>query len=266
MQPANEVRLANGKKLNRKTQYMDKHNLITMKLTIIILTFCFFLTKLSAQTVIVTDLSVTVNKVLDFDNSDDGEIFPIFGWNRQSNNIFPSTSLDLWRSRDMPEYWINETNRLMEKQKVQNDYTPVPRKVVFRIGYELVTKEYPTYFTYVLVEGCGLLKTVWVNDLTLTDYNGLLGVFSTDIVNKECSGRYIEIKNPYEHFLTPNKRYEVGNYIIEHKAEILEKDSVFRINADGSRQVINVGWSIPANIELSITNKQNHYKPIKKLF
>jgi len=215
---------------------------------------------LSAQTVIVTDLPVTVNKVLDFNHSEDGVTFPIFGWGGQSSNIFPNVSLNSWRSTDVPQWYIDYTNKRMKEENVKNDYTPVPRKVVFKKDNKIVTKEYQTYIEYFYLEGCGadLQKTVIVKDLVLANYNDLLGVFSTDIVNKECLGRYIEINNPDKHFLTPNKRYEVGNYIIEHKATLLEKDSVFRINADGSRRVINVGGSQWANIELSITNKQNN--------
>ena len=234
-----------------------------MKLKIIILIFCFFIANLSAQNVKTTELPI--NRVLEVDKP------PANYWDLiipcvrgHSDKVFINAGLDSMLSMDLPQYYIDWTNKRMEEKNVKNDYTPVSRKVVFKNGKEIVTKEYQTYFKYIYQESCGydLIKTIMVKDLTLTNpvkriimeedqvlstnLSDLLGVFSTNVVNKECSSRYIEIKEPNKSFLIPNKRYEVGDYIIEHKATIWEISS----------------YDVYVNVELSITNKKENKSQI----
>ena len=152
----------------------------------------------------------------------DPEIFPNFfrfgGNGIKSENIFQHATLESWFSTNLPQYYIDETNRIMERRGLKNDYTLVPRTIVYRDDKTITVKKHQTYIKYIWSEGCGIDRFVIVKDLKL-NRNGLLGVFSEEIINKECSGSYIEITAP----LTPNKRYEIGNYIIEHEASLSER-------------------------------------------
>jgi len=243
-----------------------------MKIIITICIFCVSFATLLAQTVRITELPLNRVSGINADNwyLVDEEVIPQGFREHRSEHIFTNRTLALWLSQwEAPQDWIDFEKREREREGVENDYTPIPRKVVFRSDDKIVTKEYLTHFEYLLDEGCGFRRVAIVRDLELNNVSDLIAVFSTNIVNAECSNTYVKIRSPYDRgfdeefsfskrLLFPSRRYEIGNYIIEHTASFSEGGFG---RADGSGTIMPTFF----NLKVSITDtKRNKSQTLLK--
>jgi len=243
-----------------------------MKIIITICIVCVSFATLLAQTVRITELPLNRVSNINADNwyLVDEEVIPQGFRERRSENIFRSHVLASWLSRrEASQDWVDYINRQRERANAWNDYTPIPRVVVFKNNNKVITKKYPTHIEYFYDEGCGFRKAAVVGNLELNNRSDLIGVFSTNIVNAECSSTYVKIRSPYDRdfdedfsfskrFLFPSRRYEIGNYIIEHTASFSE----------GGFSFGGVGTITPTffNIEISITDtKRNKSQTLLKI-
>jgi len=225
-----------------------------MRLSFTLVFTIIFISKLSAQTLETTALPSSKVSEINKENDEivNNVLYPDI--NNQSANIFTNAITRLNPRKNLPQWYIEETKKLMKVYNVTNDTVDTPRYVVFKQGNEIFTKNFVTNIEYIYSEGCGLEETAIVKNISLDNTEELLGVFSVDKINKESNDTLIEIKEPKEIFLKPNKKYQVGDYVIEYTAVLCE----------GNFQYKGFGTTTPTyfNINLSIRNNEKEISQI----
>ncbi len=220
-----------------------------MKKHFVLILAIFSFNQVLAQNIEIFDLSFDSVSKIDKQNDTiiSNEILPDI--KNISNSIFQHSLLESKRSNNLPEYYIEATKRKMRESNVQNDYTNINRYVIYKENEQVITKEFPTNIEYVYNEGCGLERTVVIKNLYCNKSENVIGTFSSEIINAECSEKYIEIKDETKWHLDLNKEFVIDNYKLKYSGSLCTGH--FSFKGLGTTQ------STYYNLKLEIVDKES---------